>query len=268
MLYGGPGLPAECAGPSFEICPDLQRGRTPTPVPEKSKSEAAAEITNDEPPASERVQRRSLSELFWGLDWTRHFPAELAGGVTVHASGYDAARPFISEHYRTIFHEDANGAFSTARLNASKANYYRMAGDFFEIKEEKRTIGLVVGTPVDWSTYYIRSAAVLPEFQCRQLAPHVLSVMFVHLAAAGVDRVEADTSPSNLRVVQILTNLRFNVTGTVLSDRWGAQVRFTRFLDAQSEEVFLRQFCMGVVYQLRDRVQRAGTHAGPERSQQ
>ena len=229
---------------------------------------ATTELATDPSPASERVHRRGLSEQFWGLDWARHFPVELTDdGITVHVSGYEAALPFIGEHYRAIFHEDASSAFSTTRLNEQKANYYRLAGDFFEIKEAERTIGLVVGTPVDWSTYYIRSAAVLPEFQCRQLAPRVLNVLFVHLAAAGVERVEADTSPSNLRVVQILTNLRFNVTGSVLSDRWGAQVRFTRFLDAPSEDVFLRQFCMGVNYQLRDRVQRAATHAGPEWSQ-
>jgi RimJ/RimL family protein N-acetyltransferase len=237
-------------------------------VPETfSKQEACSGIASDEQPASGRIQHRSLSDLFWGLDWTRHFPLELTDdGIAVHATSYEAAAPFVGEHYRAIFHEDANSTFSTTRLNQQKANYYRLAGDFFEIKKEERTIGLVVGTPVDWSTYYIRSAAILPEFQRRQLAPEVLRILFVHLGAAGVDRVEADTSPSNLRVVRILTDLGFNVTGSVLSERWGAQVRFTRFLDAPSEEVFLRQFCMGVNYQLRDRVQRAATHAGPERS--
>jgi len=65
--------------------------------------------------------------------------------------------------------------------------------------------------------------------------------------------------------VHLLTSLNFNVTGSVLSDRWGAQVRLTRFLDAQSEDVFLRQFCAGVAYQLRDRVQRAAADIGPER---
>jgi RimJ/RimL family protein N-acetyltransferase len=236
-------------------------------VPETlSKGETVSEIACDELPDSERVRRRSLSELFWSLDWNRHFPVELTDdGITVHASSYDAAHPFISEHSRAIFREDPNSAFSTTRLDARKADYYRRAGDFFEIRKEERTVGIVVGNPVDWSTYYIRSAAVLPEFQCRQLAPGVLRLLFVHLAAVGVERVEADTSPSNLRVVQILTNLHFNVTGTVLGDRWGAQVRFTRFLDAQSEDVFLQQFCMGVPYQLRARVQREAADKGPER---
>jgi ribosomal protein S18 acetylase RimI-like enzyme len=218
-------------------------------------AEAIRAKTSEEPPESDRVLRRKLSELYWNLDWARLFPIVLTeDGITARWSNYDASLPFIREHYKAIFHEDVNSAFSTTRLSAQKADYYRLAGDFFEVREGERTIGLFVGTPVDWSTYYIRSAAVLPEFRCRNLSKLILRFLFVHLAAAGVERVEADTSPSNLRVVQILTSLDFNITGSVLSDRWGAQVRLTRFLDAQSEEVFLRQFCMGVAYQLRDRV--------------
>jgi hypothetical protein len=43
------------------------------------------------------------------------------------------------------------------------------------------------------------------------------------------------------------------VTGTTLSDRWGAQVKFTRFLDEESERIFLGQFCAGVRHQRRVR---------------
>lgn len=188
-------------------------------------------------------------------------------GIVAFASSYDAALPFVVEHYRDIFHESEASPFSTSRIESRKEQYYRVAGDFFEIKQEARTVGLVVGTPVDWSTYYIRSAAVLAEFQAKQLGSRLLRLMFAHLAAAGVERIDADTSPSNLAVMQLLTRLRFNVTGTVLSDRWGAQVRLTRFLDPRAEDVFLQQFCMGVVYQLRDRVQRAAIESGPERRQ-
>lgn len=229
-------------------------------------AEAYAATSSDESPGSDRMLRRRLSELFWNLDWARFFPIVLTeDGITAHSSSYDGMLPFILEHYKAIFHEDANSAFSTTRLNAQKADYYRLAGDFFELREGERTIGLVVGTPVDWSTYYIRSAAVLPEFQCRNLVKTMLRFLFAQLAAAGVERVEADTSPSNLRVVHLLTSLDFNITGSALSDRWGAQVRFTRFLEAKSEDVFLRQFCTGVVYQLRDRVHRAAVNTRPER---
>ena len=206
--------------------------------------------------------------LFWNLDWASHFPVVLTeDNCTAHLSSYEKCRPFIAAHYGAIFDDDPTSAFSTARLSPRKTQYYRLAGDFFEIKVADRTVGLVIGTPIDWSTYYIRSAGVLPEFQCKQLVKCLLRLLFGHLAAAGVERVEADTSPSNLRAVHILTSLDFNISGSVLSDRWGAQVRFTRFLDRQAEDIFLQQFCTGVPYQLRDRVHRAAADNGPERRQ-
>ena len=220
----------------------------------------------DTEPESERLPRRSLSQSFWNLDWRLFLPVELTtDGFAAHFSNYDSTLPFVRDHYRSIFQEKEETPFSSTNLGPNKERYYRGAGDFFEIKKDERTIGIVVGTPVDWSTYYVRSAAVLPAFQAKQLGSRLLRFMFPVLAAAGVERVEADTSPSNLAAMQLLTRLRFNVTGSVLSDRWGAQVRLTHFLDRQAEDVFLQQFCTGVVYQLRDRVQRAALPNGPER---
>ena len=37
----------------------------------------------------------------------------------------------------------------------------------------------------------------------------------------------------------LLSRLRFNPSGTVLTDRWGALLKFTRFLDDAAEQVFL-----------------------------
>jgi hypothetical protein len=59
-------------------------------------------------------------------------------------------------------------------------------------------------------------------------------------------------------MMHIATRLKFNQTGTLLSERWGAMVHFTKFLSEEKEEVFLRQFCSGVKYQLRDRLETGG----------
>jgi hypothetical protein len=114
-------------------------------------------------------------------------------------------------------------------------------------------VGLLVCTPLDWSSYYVRSAALLPEYQGRQAIQHFLSgVLFPELAFAGVERVELDTSPSNLAMMHIATRLRFNPTGTLLTERWGALVHFTRYLTADGERVFLDKFCEGPRYQTRE----------------
>jgi ribosomal protein S18 acetylase RimI-like enzyme len=202
-------------------------------------------------PESERVPREALSKMLWGIDWSEHLPLAMGDSIVVHASTFERSLPFVRENYAAIFHEDAQSPFSTTRVNPQKERYYRLAGDFFEFKDGEKTVGLLVGTPVDWSTYYIRSAAVLPEYQRSGLVFALLSAMFVHLRVAGIERVEADASPSNFATLGILSRLFFNVTGTTLSDRWGAHVHLTRFLDEECEEVFLNQFCAGVRHQRR-----------------
>jgi len=135
--------------------------------------------------------------------------------------------------------------------HAAKNRYYEEYGDVFVFEHGNKTVGLLVCTPVDWGTYYIRFVAVLPEYGGRKLFQTLLPVLLDVLSASVVERVEAETSPSNLAFVHIMNKFSFNVTGTVLSERWGALVRFTRFLDGNSEDVFLRQFCTGVRYQTR-----------------
>jgi hypothetical protein len=176
-----------------------------------------------------------------------------ASGISVHESSYEKALPFVREHYTRIFEEGSSGPFSNTRESKLKDRYYRVAADFFEFKDGDVSVGLLVGTPVDWTTYYVRSAAALPDYQGTKMIQRFLPEMFEVLRQAGVERIEADTSPSNMATLHLLTRLRFNVTGTVLSERWGAHVHFTRFLAADQEETFLRQFCSGVHYQLRNR---------------
>src|SRR6185503_19487640 len=104
---------------------------------------------------------------------------------------------------------------------------------------------------VDWSTYHIRFCAFLPEYQGRQLLQRFFPTFFRILKQAGVERIETETSPSNLAIMHIMNRFHFNVTGTLMSERWGALVRFTKFLDEESERVFLQQFCTGIKYQAR-----------------
>ena len=218
----------------------------------------------DGAPASARTRRATLTETLWGLDWRSHLPVVVCRGVSVHASTLEESLSFIRTHYAQIFREDPDSPFPAGRVTVAKERYYRAAGDFFEFKAGDRTVALLVGTAVDWSTYYIRSAAALPEVQGKKVIQRFFPCMFELLRAAGVERVEADTSPSNMATLHLLTRLRFNATGTLLSDRCGALVHFTRFLDVQSEEVFVRRLCTGIPYQLRERTQHAAAKDGLE----
>jgi hypothetical protein len=191
--------------------------------------------------------------MLWGIDWSTLLPVDCGEGVVATLSNYDACAPFVRAHYARIFQDDGASPFASARLDPLRERYYRLAGDFFEFKCEGETIGLIVGTPADWSSYYIRSAAILPEYGRKNLIHGLLPLLFETLKAAGIERVEADTSPSNFIVLNILTKLKFNVTGTLLTDRWGAHLHLTRHLAEEREDVFLRQYCSGVRYQLQGR---------------
>jgi RimJ/RimL family protein N-acetyltransferase len=199
-----------------------------------------------------------LSRVLWGIDWRASLPFQ-AGRLTVVQSSFAESRAFVAEQYQTIFEEEGAGPFAT-EVRSAKQRYYDLAGDFFAVRDEARTVGLLVCTPADWSSYYIRSAAMLPEYQgARIIQTFYTSVLFPTLQAAGVERIELDTSPANLAMMHIATRLKFNQTGTLLSERWGALVHFTKFLDDEQESVFLRQFCAGVKYQVRDRLESRGT---------
>jgi RimJ/RimL family protein N-acetyltransferase len=203
-----------------------------------------------------RGEVRRLSQELWDLDWSRLLPLDVGDGVTVTASSLEEALPFIQAHYAEIFEESPDDhRFWHEPMSQARVRYYQQVGDFFEFKRAGQTIGLMIGTVTDWSTYYIRSAAVLKAYQGLHLVQRLVRALCGWLKEAGVARVELDTAPSNLAMVQIVTRLRFNLSGTVLSERWGVNTRFTKFLDQTAENVFLRQYCSGVQYQLRERAE-------------
>lgn len=192
-----------------------------------------------------------LTEVLWGIRWSDHLPRSVGDGVLVVPSSYDEAMPFIEAHFAAIFEDEGEGRFSQRSASGARTRYYRTVGDFFEFRQGDRTVALMIGTAQDWSTYFIRSLAALPGGPGQNAIRPFYYQLLEILRAAGVERVEADTSPSNLAMLQLFTRLRFNPSGTVLTDRWGAQLRFTKFLDTSAEEVFLNQFCTGVRYQRR-----------------
>jgi RimJ/RimL family protein N-acetyltransferase len=197
------------------------------------------------------------SEEFWGVDWESALPRLLtSGGIELRCSDIERALPFIANHYATIFEEEpGSNRFLAEPFDGAKLRYYRRA-DVFEVADGDETVGLVIGEPSDWSTYYLRTMGMLPDYQGRQLASSIVSFMFDVLGRAGVRRFELDTSPANMATIQVLTRLRFNVTGQITSERWGALLRFTKFLDDRAEEVFLDSFCTGIRYQRRQRPSR------------
>jgi ribosomal protein S18 acetylase RimI-like enzyme len=196
-----------------------------------------------------RPHSSKLSSFLWDLDWHHYFPKTL-DGIRAEYATYDEIADFVATHYVELFETNEQSPFSGGQVTAARRRYYERTGDFFAFRDGGMTVGVLVCNPIDWGTYHFRSTGILPAYQGRGL----LSLLFVQLleilAVHGVERVETETSPSNLPVVSILSRLGFSVSGSLLSERWGAQTRFTRFLNKQNEEVFLEQFCAGKKHQM------------------
>jgi hypothetical protein len=151
-------------------------------------------------------------------------------------------RAFLGSHFPSLTEEGLGSAPSASMLDA-KRSYLRTACDVIELRQDGETVGVMVGAPEDWSSYYVRIFAVMREFQRPVLVRRFArDCVFEPLIAHEIERVIADTSPGNIAMSRLFTELNFHVTGHQLSERWGPLVRYTKFLDPACEAAFLKRF--------------------------
>lgn len=191
------------------------------------------------PVAAHAAPSMSLSRRLWDLDWSAVLPW-VFDDVTVEYGTYDDARPFVAEHYPSIF-GDATANFFAEGMTEAKARFWREM-DVFLFRHEGRTVGMTAGHPSDWSTYYVRTFALLRECRERGLATQFGRALDATLRAVGVERCESDTSPANQGMLRFYLNEGYVATATMNSERWGSVIRFTKFYGEESASVFRRQF--------------------------
>ena len=183
-----------------------------------------------------------MSQRLWDLDWSRVLPWSFEE-VTVESGHFDDAAPFIREHYARIFGTENNeGRFMASPMTDAKYRFCAES-DVFVFRVEGETVGIFVSHPSDWSTYYMRTAALLPEYRGRGLVSRFMEKICEPLRAAGVERLEGDVSPANAPMMRLHVGQGFLVTSTASSERWGSVVHFTRFLNDTADAVFRRQYC-------------------------
>jgi hypothetical protein len=186
---------------------------------------------------------QSLSAKFWGLDLRANLPRVLShDGVEAAPGEIDRVRAFLAAEFPCLT-EEKLGASPNAAMVSSKRSYIQTRCDLIELRHNDRTVGVIVGAPEDWSTYYIRIFAVMQAYQRPALTRRfVRECLFDPLTAHHVERVAADTSPANLAMSRSFSEMHFHVTGHHLSDRWGPLVRYTKFLDPECEAAFYKRF--------------------------
>ena len=209
----------------------------------------AAELAADEHVTSLVARRSALpprptqSLQLWGLDLSAGLQKRLSNdGVLAVPGDFNRIVMFLRQNY-AMFSEESQGADPSAIIQRSKHSYLSTACDLIELRHNGATVGVMIGAPEDWSSYYVRMFAMLPQYQRPGLTRRfVRECLFEPLARGGVERVVAETSPANIAMSHLFTELRFCVTGNVLSDRWGPLIRYTKFLSPACEAEFLRKF--------------------------
>jgi hypothetical protein len=187
--------------------------------------------------------RRSLTKEFWGFDLYQDLPRRLTSdGVQAVPGELERVRAFLSRECPSLTQEGL-GMAPSPRMQDAKRRYLCSACELIEVRQYDETVGVLVGAPEDWSTYYIRIFAFARNYRRRPVMRRFIDeCVFEPLRAQGVERVAADTSPANYTTSRALTDLRFYVTGQQLSDRWGPLVRYTKFLDPACEAAFCDRF--------------------------
>ncbi len=183
-------------------------------------------------------RREPMSRRLWGLDWGAVLPWQLEE-ISVDHEPLEAVLPFIGRLYPETFNVDGRW------LQEPASDARRRFGeemDVFVFRTSERIVGVLAGHPTDWSTFYWRTAAFLPEYRGRHILTSFTDRLYAAFREAGVQRVEADTCPANAAMVKLLSGQGYLVTSTMTSERWGLMLRFTKFLDEEAGRAFERQF--------------------------
>ena len=202
---------------------------------------------------------KGFTQRILNIDWSEHFPPVLSKQDSpdteeVRLSDQETVRNFMLQNGDYIFEKcQWQTQFLSEEYSMGKFNYYDGVGDFFAFHAQNKIVGTFVGNVSDWSTYYLRSCAILPEFQGRGYFSKFLMKLFSVLSDNGINRAETEVSPSNIGEIYLFNKLNFNITGYRTSERWGTSIHFTKFLNASHEKSFLDRFCDGVRPQLNQR---------------
>jgi hypothetical protein len=191
--------------------------------------------------ASEPI--RPLSSRLWDLNWSQVLPWRFEE-VRVEVSTFDGVMPFVHEHYARIFETHETEPRFLVDQSTDKKRRFGAEMDVFVFQAPPGIVGVLMGHPTDWSTYYMRTVAIMPEYRKRRLLSRFMELSYEPLRAAGVDRVEGECSPANLPMMRMLGSQGFIMTATTNSERWGYVARFTKFLRDDAEATFRRQYCV------------------------
>lgn len=185
-----------------------------------------------------RAPRMTLSQRILGVVWE---PADLDGVLLTPYEDEDAPA-FVSEHYARIFGDPERAGSLLVEAPSPAKRRFLNEMDVFTFSKDGYVIGILMGHPTDWSSYYIRSLAFLENERARGLAGRVFEYLKPPLRAAGVSRMDVDVQPSNVPMLHGLFSRGFVPTGTIATERWGLFSRMTFYLTETAHGAFVSTY--------------------------
>lgn len=198
------------------------------------------------PPKGEELLRfPSLIDALWKIEWSNHYPYKLTDeGIYVDVAPFEEVERFTNQYLEKIYGTSPDTSpFRLFSNSVERLRYYQTMSVCFFFFDAKEKIGAFKGACADWSTFYLRSALLFEKYRGKRIYKNFLEHLFQVLANAKVERICGDVVPTNRSSVSLYNKLGFYVTGFTNSDRWGALIQFTKFLNKESEKVFVRQHC-------------------------
>ena len=174
------------------------------------------------------------------------FPFKIPSlGVTMDHGDFSTTFRFIEKHHDRIFDSVHSDHFFQEPMTDKKEAFLRDRTDHFLFQKDGAVMGVVMGNPIDWCSYYVRYCAFEEQFQKLGIVQHSFPVLIDYISSMGFQQIEIDVSPSNHPQIQVMNRTGFVITGQFNSEKWGSLLRFTKYIDTQRQKTFLRIFTQG-----------------------
>lgn len=195
----------------------------------------------------------TATEKILGFEWNDFFPIQVSDEISITTATYGEVGRFAKKY---PLQHPGDSRFLAENCLA-RDRFYLIFADFFKFSLEGQLAGVLVGTLADWSTYYIRYVQISPELRGEGLYQNLVQRLIQILGNHGVNRIEVDVSPTNLVHVHVLNKLGFNAVGLSATDRWGMLVKYSKFINSESQNVFTNQFCLNLRPQTEEDLKKA-----------
>lgn len=194
------------------------------------------------------LEAKTWSSTLWGISWTTLLPKMITADIRVDYLRHSEAVPVMQKLFPEVFEGNVgtnNARFFDGTNPAMKQKYYELAGDYFvfrDCSQGERVVGMVACTFQDWATYNMRNVSVHPDYQQLGIYQEFYLLLCEILTEHGVSRIEGDIAPTNLHHMAVLSKMGYIPTAMSVSERWGALVHVTKYLQEEEEDRFADLF--------------------------